>query len=1140
MGSVSAFDVFLSYARRDRDGVRDLRDALVARGLRVWIDDTEIDTFTSISAAIEQGLARSTAMVAYYSAMYPRRRACQWELTAALLAAQRAGDDPLRRVFVVNPETGTGHIEPVQLQDAPFSAASAAGGAHGLDALAQQIVERLSTIDGELGELGVAARPAWMGRRPVGAARFVGRVRDMWRVHSALTAGSVGLIAGAHTSDPMVMVTGMGGVGKSLLAQEYALRFAAGYPGGVFWLRAHGHDDRSEDMSREAPDVGRDAQLLAFARELGRPSDGLVLEQLPRVLAEELDRRRQPFLWIVDDLPPGLSSQQLEAWCAPGRHGRTLLTTRSREYHRISKQIDLGVLSPEEGYELLVAYRVPDSAEDERAARELVEDLGAHALALDVTGAALRAERGVRSFAQYRAALANRSHDELAIAARLADQLPNGHEASIATTLARSITELDEPARDFLRLASRLAPDPIALLLVVGTFALADDLGLDPASQRAVGAIEQAAAHSLADDAGDDNLRRVHTLISRTVELLERDSPRGEALADGAIKTLTSLLDAPPSSVPADAKLLAHARCLTTEPLRPHHAALLSTIAFHDWLRGDYAAACMQQERVVTAEQGLLADAHPNALIARANLASTYRAMGRTDDAIGIEERLAAESESILGDKHPVTLTARANLAMSYELAGRIADAIKLGERVLAQRERILGKAHSETLNIRSNLASWYASAGRTTEGIELGERVLAEHGRILGARHPYTLASGAALADSYESAGRIADAIALKELVLARRERVLGDEHPDTLRARAGLAASYGSAGRTTDAIKLRDRVRTDHERILGDEHSDTLASRARLAMSHEAAGRTADAINLQERVVSDSVRLLGYVHPTTLIASGSLANLYRSAGRTADAIKLQERVLNDADGVLGAEHRDLLTMRSNLALSYQAAGRTADAIDLQERVLLDGERILGVEHPDTLGMRTNLALSYKLVGRTADAIGMQERALTEGERILGAEHRDMLIIRSNLAMSYQAAGRPADAVRLETSALAHSERTMSTDHPDTLIIRANLGFAYWSAGQTADAITVMERVVADSARILGAEHPSALSARANLAESYRAAGRTADAITLLKQVLGDSTRAFGKEHPHTRSFRASLAGIADDAPGSSARSRS
>ena len=54
----------------------------------MWIDRTEIDDASSIQVRIEQGLARAGALLAWYSADYPRSRACQWEITAALIAAR--------------------------------------------------------------------------------------------------------------------------------------------------------------------------------------------------------------------------------------------------------------------------------------------------------------------------------------------------------------------------------------------------------------------------------------------------------------------------------------------------------------------------------------------------------------------------------------------------------------------------------------------------------------------------------------------------------------------------------------------------------------------------------------------------------------------------------------------------------------------------------------------------------------------------------------------------------------------------------------------------------------------------------------------------------------------------------------------
>ena len=117
--AAAEYDVFLSHAWADGERPQQIADALTKAGLRVWFDADEIDDFASITRAVTEGLAKSKALLAYYSKTYPLRRACQWELTAAFLAAQSEGD-PRRRVLVINPEKGADHIHPIELRDAKF------------------------------------------------------------------------------------------------------------------------------------------------------------------------------------------------------------------------------------------------------------------------------------------------------------------------------------------------------------------------------------------------------------------------------------------------------------------------------------------------------------------------------------------------------------------------------------------------------------------------------------------------------------------------------------------------------------------------------------------------------------------------------------------------------------------------------------------------------------------------------------------------------------------------------------------------------------------------------------------------------------------------------------------------------------
>jgi Flp pilus assembly protein TadD len=945
---VGPFDVFLSYARTDRERVLVLREALEAQGLEVWLDETEVETFESIRGGIENGLAFSRALVAFYSQEYPARRACQWELTAAFLAAQRAGVNPRQRMLVVNPEQGPDHIQPVELRDALYADPPSLGDPAGHRALAEQIAKHVRNLEGMLGDLGVSVRPSWWGRRPVSASRFVGRMSDVWKVHSALVAGEVGLITGA-SGDPAVKVVGMGGIGKSLLAQEYALRFGGAYPGGVFWLHAHGHDDTSETFTPETGnaerEAEREAQLLDFARQLGINVSGLTPEQLSGALARFLDEQAESFLWIVDDLPGGLQDDAgvLDRWLAPGRYGRSLLTTRSHAYEALGMQIDLGVLTAEEGLELLAKHRVPDGPGEEEQARGLVVDLGGHALALDVAGGALRAEKGVRSYADYRTALANPDRDELEFAAKLVGELPGGHETSIAVTLRRSIQGLDDRGLDFLRLASVLAPEPIPANLVVEVFALMEEA---EAHDRAVKGMHEAHVASLAETM-DDGARQVHTLVSRTIRHLHSSPERTTKIAHTATTVLTRQLVALYTGrVSADGATLAHARQLAGIPRDEHQARLLSTIAAHDYLRGDYPSARYAQEQGLDVLRKALGPEHPDTLGSTSNLAETLREQGDLAGARTLHTHALDARLRVLGPEHPDTLGSMNNLALTLAAQGDLAGARTLHTHALDARLRVLGPEHPDTLGSMNNLAATLREQGDLAGARTLQEPARDVSQQVLGPEHPDTLTLTSNLAETLRLLGDLAGARTLNQQALDARLRVLGPEHPDTLGSMNNLAETLRLLGDLAGARTLFQQTLDALPRVLGPEHPNTLGTMSNLAETLVALGDLAGARTLHQQALDGRLRVLGPEHPDTLSSMNNLALTLDEQSDFAGARALQEQAMNICLRVLGPEHPFTLTLMSNLALTLEAQGDLAGARALQAQVRDGLQRALGPEH--------------------------------------------------------------------------------------------------------------------------------------------------------------------------------------------------
>jgi tetratricopeptide (TPR) repeat protein len=510
--------------------------------------------------------------------------------------------------------------------------------------------------------------------------------------------------------------------------------------------------------------------------------------------------------------------------------GRTLLTTRSHHYDAIGAQIDVGLLSSQEGFELLVAHRPPVGAEEEQAARGLVEDLGRHALALDVAGAALHAERGARSYAAYRAALADTNTNELELATRFAAELPGGHEASITTTLARSISELDEPGLDFLRLASRLAVDPIAPDLVIDVFARIDELDDDGARRRAVGAMHDATTRSLAERTADGELH-VHTLISRTIRLLDRRPARGAAIADAATSALTRRLRAAAASgVSAPGTMLTHARTLAAALRDEHDAALLLQVALHDFYRGDYRSARRLEEHALDTFRRRLGDEHPDTLGAMNNLAETLWAQGDSAGARALYERALSTCRRRLGDEHPNTLTLLNNLAATLREHGDVASALTVHRNVLDARRRVLGDEHPDTLGSMNNLAATLRANGDLAAACDLHEQALTACRRVLGDEHPNTLGTMSNLAVTLRARGDLTAARDLHEQALAACRRVLGDEHPNTLGLMNNLAATLRAQNELAGAQTLHTQALATCRRVLGEKHPYTLATRRAL----------------------------------------------------------------------------------------------------------------------------------------------------------------------------------------------------------------------------------------------------------------------------------------------------------------------
>ncbi|MFD5558043.1 TIR domain-containing protein [Streptomyces sp. NPDC127068] len=544
------WDVFLSYSRTDAHMAAALAGALRDQGLRVFLDDLGVDDFTSITTSISDALDRSKVLLALYSAEYPRRRACQWELTSAYLAGQREGD-PRRRVLVVNPEPRADHVHPVELRDAKHWAWPDGRGA--LRQLAAQVAVHVSGVEEPLGEVGrsrdtrAARETVWLpAPAGTGSARFTDRLAEQWRIHSALVRHRAPLVAPPGSgSGRTAQLRGMPGIGKSVLAQEYALRFGSAFPGGVFWFDLHTAQGAATARVMDA--YAEQVSVVCHALGIEDSASPTLTRQLSR-LAVHLGERGTPCLWVVDGLPDGLHHGELPLLRGPHLLASTLLTTRSFHYGSFAEVIDLPSLSDADGYRLVTSHRSPADEVEKATALALVHDVGGHPQALDLlSGLATAANFGV---------VRNRLHtigaDILSVPRpQRAEHRPVAPaRTTLTSTLLTRPLSGNGPVDDVLRLLALASPTPLTQTVLENVLASMDPYDPWEAGPSVTDAVATLlGSGALLPDPQVPGSWTVHALLARAVRRHDEDTARQEDLRRVLLHTLATPL--PQKPVPA-------------------------------------------------------------------------------------------------------------------------------------------------------------------------------------------------------------------------------------------------------------------------------------------------------------------------------------------------------------------------------------------------------------------------------------------------------------------------------------------------------------------------------------------------------------------------------------------------------------
>jgi tetratricopeptide (TPR) repeat protein len=964
-----------------------------------------------------------------------------------------------------------------------------------------------------------------------GAVKFVGREESLYQLHQLLQ------------ENDQVAIAGMGGVGKTELAIQYAKAYLDDYPGGVCWLFA------------KVGDVG--TQVVAFARKYFPDftiPDGLTLaDQVefcwqhwltppspPPPLTPPDQGGDRGVLVVLDDVT---DYRLVKLYLPPVRSRfKVLITTRQRLGHPI-QLLPLDVLDADAALELLSQLTDGRCEQQPDVAHTLCGWLGYLPLGLELVGRYLEQDPDL-SLEKMLNRLQQKKLKHPAVAA--ADSTMTA-ELGVAAAFELSWGRLSTNAQLLGCLLSIFAPAPMPWQLVESVVERFDRSHISLDLDDLEAARRELLQLHLLERTGEgtyplhqlireflreklDGLDSPQPLLGDTVGEFGKPNPPAPSSEEGEKEKLLFLEGGAWKPLPDAGSGLGRGQAsgeLTNRILGEG----LGTVLKRSLCQAIVAVAKQIPDTPTRQLISLLTPAMPHVAEAATTLTnflsdddliapfiglgSFYAGQGFYNQAAPWFEQCLSIARTRLGEEHPDVATTLNNLANLYDSQGRYSEAEPLYPQALELRQRLLGKEHPAVAQSLNNLANLYCSQGRYSEAEPLYLQALELRQRLLGKEHPAVAQSWNNLARLYDSQGRYAEAEPLYLLALEQRRHLLGSEHPDVASTLNNLALLYHSQGRYAEAEPLYMLALEQRQRLLGSEHPDVAQSLNNLASLYRSQGRYSKAELLYVQALELRQRFLGSEHPSVATTLNNLASLYKSQGRYNQAESLYVQALELRKSLLGSEHPDVASTLNNLANLYDAQGRYDQAESLYIEALELRQRLLGQEHPSVASTLNNLARLYEVQGRYGEAEALHLQALELRRRLLGSEHPDVAFSLNNLANLYDSQGLYDRAESLYVEALELRQRLLGSEHPDVASTLNNLALLYHAQGRYAEAESLHLQALELWQRFLGDEHPDVASSLNNLGLLYHTQGQYSEAEDLHLQALELRRNLLGNAHP-------------------------
>ena len=512
--------------------------------------------------------------------------------------------------------------------------------------------------------------------------------------------------------------------------------------------------------------------------------------------------------------------------------------------------------------------------------------------------------------------------------------------------------------------------------------------------------------------------------------------------------------------------------------------------------RGRYDAALQILYSIESKQSELYENDNPQLLATQSNIADCLSNKGRYDEALEILYSTESKQSELYENDNPQLLVTQTHIAYCLKNNGRYDESLEKLYSIESKQAKLYESDNQKLLATQSNITHCLMSKGRIDEALEILYRIESKQSEIYENDNPLLQATQTNIASCLMDKGRYDEALSKFYSIESKQSEFYENDNPQLLATQSNITNCLMDKGRYDEALNKLYSIESKESELYENDSPQLLITQSNIAYCLKKKGRYDEALNKFYIIESKQSELYVNDNPQLLATQTNIANCLMEKGRYDEALNKFYSIESKYSELYENDSPQLLTTQTNIADCLMNKGRYNEVLKILYSIESKESELYENDNPQVLVTQTNIAYCLMEKGLYDEALNKLYSTESKESELYGNDNPHSLVTQTNIAYCLMQKGRFDEALEILYSTERKQSELYGNYNPQLFVTQSNISHCLMEKGRFDEALELLYSIESKQSELYGNDNPQLLVTQTNIAYLLMNKGRYDEAI--------------------------------------------